>query len=247
MLGKGIFEVFEHTEDGLQKIGQSYNRMMYDGIEFILDFAFGVESWFSGAAGYDGSLPASGAWNPYRYIALGYSADDNTDWLLDNDYANTGSSQGTGMDITGGTGIKADSVAIGDNISHFPSLADTVMSSLDVAKDNKNVGSGLFYKLADRVTRSGRTITIEATFTTDNDQDNGAAGVIPTGTQIRELGIFLGVPTGAINPSTVRADRPATVVAKSTRYEVSGGYIQDNPITVTSNNLTVRYTFGDVN
>jgi len=246
MLGKGIFEVFEHTENGLEKVAESYNRMMYDGIEFILDSAFGVESWFSGAAGYDGSLPASGAWNPYRYIALGYSADDNTSWLEDNGWASTGSGNGDGANITGGTGIKADSIVIGNNMAHFPNLTDNVMSSLDVAKDNKNVGSGLFYKLADRVVRTGRTITIEATFITDDDPDNGSAQVIPTGTQIRELGVFLGIPTGAISPSTVRADRPNSIITKSIRYEVSGGYIQDNPIIVTSNNLTVRYTFGDV-
>ena len=105
----------------------------------------------------------------------------------------------------------------------------------------------MFYKLADRIVRTGRTITIEATFTTDIDQANGDADTIPTGTKIRELGIFLGIPTGAISPSTNRVDRPSSVLAKSARYQVSGGFIQDNPITAGANNLTVRYTYGDAN
>lgn len=245
---KGKFEVFEEKNGDPfgNKIGESYNRMVYDGMEFIMDFAFGIESWFSGAGGYDGSLPGSGAWNPYRYIALGYSADTNNGWLVSNNYTTTGANEGTGHDITGGTGILADSVETGANIGYFPDLDDSVMSSLDVSKDNKNVGSGLFYKLADRTIRTGRTVTIEATFSTTIDLDNGDANTIPTGLQIRELGIFLAVPTGVISPSTNRTDRPKTCLAKSIRYQVSGGYIQDYPITVGANNLTVRYTYGDI-
>jgi len=246
---KGKFEVYESISGNKfgRKLGESYNRMTYDGMEFILDFAFGVETWFSGAGGYDAESPGSTHWNPYRYVALGYSADNNADWLLNNGYATTGESNGAGDNITGGTGIKADSVATGNNIAYLPSLTDTHMSSLDSSKDNKNVGSGLFYKLADRTVRAGRTVTIEATFTTDADVANGTESVIPEGTQIRELGIFLAEdPTGSISPSLVREDRPFTMICRSVRYEVSGGYIQDNPITVGSNNLTVRYTYGDV-
>jgi len=246
---KGKFELFEEKDGNKygKKIAESYNRMMYDGMEFMIDFTFGIESWFSGAGGYDGSLPGSGAWNPYRYVALGYNVDTNDGWLISNNYATTGLAPGTGMNITGGTGILADSVATGSNLAYFPNLNDSVMSSFDPGKANYNVGSGLFYKLADRIIRTGRTVTIEATFTTDDDQENGDADTIPTGTQIRELGIFLAVPTGVIAPSTNRPDRPKTIIAKASRYEVSGGYIQDNPIVVGANNLTVRYTYGDVN
>ena len=243
---KGKFEIFEETEDGQKKIGESYNRMLYDGMEFIMDFAFGIETWFSGAAGYDGSLPASGHWNPYRYVALGYSADNNGGWLVSNDWATTGVSPGNAQNITGGTGILEDAVVTGSNLAYFPDLDDSMMSSYDPTKDNKNVGSGLFYKLADRIVRTGRTVTIEATFTTDIDQANGDADTIPTGTQIREMGIFLGIPTGSISPSSNITDRPHTVLAKSVRYEVSGGYIQDSPIIAGVNNLTVRYTYGDI-
>lgn len=242
---KGKFEIFEETKEGQKKIGESYNRMLYDGMEFVMDFTFGIETWFSGAGGYDGSLPGSGHWNPYRYVALGYSADNNNGWLVSNSWATTGIAGG-GANITGGTGISGDAVVIGSNLAYFPDLDDSMMSSYDSAKANKNVGSGLFYKLADRIVRTGRTVTIEATFTTDSDISNGDNDTIPTGTQIRELGIFLGVPTGSISPSTNRSDRPATAIAKSVRYEVSGGYIQDNPITVGANNLTVRYTYGDI-
>jgi len=243
---KGKFELFEETEEGQKKLGESYNRMMYDGMEFVMDFAFGIETWFSGAAGYNGTVMASGHWNPYRYVALGYSADNNGGWLISNSYATTGEDNGEGANITGGTGILADSVATGSNLAYFPDLNDSLMSSFDPAKANYNVGSGLFYKLADRIVRTGRTVTIEATFTTDIDLTNGDNDTIPTGLQIREMGIFLGIPTGSISPSTNRADRPATAIAKSTRYQISGGFIQDNPITVGANNLTVRYTYGDI-
>lgn len=246
---RGKFELFEEVDGNLygRKIGESYNRMMYDGMEMVMDFAFGIESWFSGAGGYDGSLPASGAWHPYRYVAVGYSVDNNNGWLTSNDYIVTGdgAGDGTGSAIVEGTGIKIDVVTTGVNLSYFPDLDDSVMTSMDPGKANKNIGSGLFYKLADRIVRTGRTITIEATFTTDIDQENGDADTIPTGTKIRELGIFFGIPTGAISPSTNRADRPNSILAKSTRYQVSGGYIQDNPIIAGANNLTVRYTYGD--
>lgn len=245
---KGKFELFEEVDGNPygKKIAESYNRMMYDGIEFILDFTFGVESWFSGSAGYNGGLPASGAWHPYRYVALGYSADTNDGWLVSNDYATTGADDGKGANVTGGTGIKADSVATGSNLAYFPNLNESVMSSYDSTKANFNVGSGLFYKIADRIVRTGRSVTIEATFTTDPDQENGDADTIPTGTKIRELGIFLAIPTGSIAPSTNRADRPKTIIAKAVRYEVSGGFIQDNPIDAGANNLTVRYSYGDI-
>jgi len=246
---KGKFEIFEEVNGDKygKKIAESYNRMMYDGMEFVMDFAFGMESWFSGAAGYDGSLPGSGAWHPYRYVAIGYSADTSDGWLVSNSYVTTGANEGTGHDITGGTGIKADSVATGSNLSYFPSLNESVMSSYDSTKANYNVGSGLFYKLADRIIRTGRTVVIEATFTTDPDQANGDANTVPTGTKIRELGVFLAVPTGSISPSTNRSDRPKTIIAKAVRYEISGGYIQDNPITAGANNFTVRYTYGGIN
>jgi len=244
---KGKFEIFEEVSGNKygKKLGESYNRMVYDGMEYIMDFAFGVESWHSGAGGYDGTLPASGAWNPYRYIAIGTSADSNSDWLLNNSFIDTG----VYVDApTGGSGILVDSVGTGlGYIAHFPNLGDSMMSSVIPGKVNKNVGTGLFYKIADRVVRSGRTVTIEATFTTDADAENGAAAVIPTGTKIRELGIFLNdEPTGSVAPSTVRADRPSAMLCRSVRYSVSGGYIQDNPITAGANNLTVRYTYGDV-
>ena len=245
---KGKFEIFEELSGNIfgNKIAESYNRMVYDGMEFVMDFVFGIETWFSGSAGYDGEVMSSGHWNPYRYIALGYSVDNNNGWLVSNNYATTGVSPGTAQNITGGTGIKADVVDTGANLAYFPDLDDSVMSSYDAAKADKNVGSGLFYKLADRIVRTGRTVTIEATFTTDPDQSNGDADTIPTGTEIRELGVFLGIPTGSISPSTNRADRPNTMICRSVRYDVSGGYIQDNPITVGANNITVRYTYGDI-
>ena len=244
---KGKFEIFEEISGDIygNKLGESYNRMVYDGMEYIMDFAFGINSWHSGAIGYSPGEPASGAWTPYRYIALGFSADDNTDWLVNNSWEDIG----TYVDIpTGGTGILADSVPTGFGyIAHFPNLGDSHMSSLRPALDNKNVGTGLFYKLSDRTVRSGRTVTIQATFTTDPDGENGTANVIPTGTKIRELGIFLGNhPTGSGSPSTVMEDRPFAMICRSVRYSVSGGYIQDNPITAGANNLTVRYTYGDI-
>jgi len=244
---KGKFEIFEEVSGNKygKKLGESYNRMVYDGMEYIMDFAFGVESWHSGAAGYDGSLPASGAWHPFRYVAIGTSADNNDDWLLNNSFIDTG----VYVDApTGGSGILLDSVGTGlGYVAHFPNLGDSRMSSVISGKANKNVGTGLFYKVSDRVVRTARTVTIEATFTTDSDADNGTAGVIPTGTKIRELGVFLSNhPTGAISPSTIRGDRPNTMICKSVRYQISGGYIQDNAITAGANNLTVRYSYGDI-
>lgn len=240
---KGKFEIFENKDGKLEKLGESYNRMTYDGMEMAMDFIFGIETWFSGAAGYDGTVNGSTHWHPYRYVAVGYSADDNSDWLLNSNKALTGAAGG-GANQTGGTGLSGDCIAPAD-IGHFPNLNDSYMSSLDVAKANKNVGTGLFYKQADRTIRTARTVTIEATFTTDTDAANGDSDTIPTGTQIRELGVFLAIPTGAITPSTNRSHRTGTMICRSVRYEVSGGYIQDNPITVGANNLTVRYTFGE--
>lgn len=241
---KGKFEVYENKKDGSKvKIGESYNRMTYDGMEMMMDFMFGIETWFSGAAGYDPTVNGSTHWHPYRYIAVGYSADDNDDWLYQNNGALTGAA-GDGDNMTGGTGISG-SVITTANIGHFPNLNDSYMSSLDVTKDNKNVGTGLFYKIADRTTRTARTVTIEATFTTDGDRANGDVDTIPTGTQIRELGVFMAEPTGQISPSTNRSHRSGAMLCRSVRYGVGGGYLADNPITVGANNLTVRYTFGE--
>lgn len=243
----GKFEIWEEISGNKygRKLGESQNRMVYDGIEMMSDFIFGIETWFSGAAGYDGTVNGSTHWHPYRYVALGYSADDNDGFLQTNNYALTGAA-GAGANQTGGTGISGACVATGSNFAHFPSLEDSYMSSLDVSKINDNVGTGLFYKLADRTIRTARTVTIEATFNTDSNADNGDEDTIPTGTKIREMGIFLGIPTGSIAPSTTRSDRPSTMLFRSVRYQVSGGYIEDNPITVGTNNLTVRYTYGDV-
>lgn len=238
---KGKFEFFKNGK----KIGESYNRMVYDGMEYIMDFAFGIETWHSGHAGCAETVNATGHWNNIRYITLGYSADDNDDWLYSSDYALTGAA-GDGDNMTGGTGISGDCVETGVNISHFPNLNDSYMSSLDITKSNWNIGTGLFYKKADRIVRSGRTVTIEATFTTDPDRANGNKAVIPTGTKIREMGIFLGPPIDTIAPSTNRSHRPSGMIAKAVRYEVSGGYIQDNPIIVGENSLAVRYTYGDI-
>ena len=248
---QGTFEVFEEVSGNNfgRKIAEAKNRLLYDGIEYILDFAYGRQSWHSGAIGYDGSLPGSGAWNPYRYVGLGYSADDNNNWLYANGYALTGHTTGGLDNMTGGTGISGSAVAAGANIAHFPSLSDTHMSSLyagGVIPTDKNVGTGLFYKLANKITRSGRTVTIEATFTTCDDRANGDADTIPTGTKIRELVIALGIPTGSRNPSSVVGDRPGAIINKAVRYEVSGAKIIDNPITVGATNLSVRYTIGDI-
>ena len=229
----GKFHVFE--KEG-KDWGVSDNRIVYDGREFILDFAFGVESWFSGAGGYDGSLPASGAYHPYRYIAIGTVPDDNDGWLADNGY------------LEAGSGIKADSIPTGsDAFAHLPNLNDSYMSSQVSGSYGAgyNTGIAYFYKQVDRVIRIGRQVTLEATFTSTAGAGNKE--VIPEGTEIRELGVFIGgEPTGIITPSTVKSDRPRALICRSVRYSVSGGYVQDNPIIVGSNPITVRYTFGDV-
>lgn len=228
---KGKFEVFEKEKF----LGDSPNRLLYDGREFIIDFAFGIETWFSGVAGYDGSTAASGHWHPERVIAIGTVADDNDGWFADQGW------------LSAGSGLSADMIGTGsDAFAHLPNLTDSYMSSAvsGTYGDGYNTGISYFYKEADRVVRVGRQVTIEATFTTTAGVGNKT--VIPEGTELREFGIFLGLePTGIISPSTVRADRPIAMTNKSTRYQVSGGFIQDNPITVGSNDITIRYTFSD--
>ena len=243
---KGKFEIFEETESGRVKIGESDNHMMDNGMEFILDFAFGTETWFSGAAGYNGESVGSGHWHPYRYIAVGYSVDDNDDWLIATDWATTGADDGKGDNTTGGTGIKIDSVPVGEYISHFPNAQDNYMSSLDMGKANKNLGTGLFYKLSNKMIRTARTVIAEATFNTTPHQSDGDSNTIPTGTCLRELAIFIAEPTGIGNPSAVRENRTGVMIAKSNRYKISNGYIQDNPLVVGANSITIRYSCGDM-
>ena len=234
----GKFEIFEHISGDLVKISEQQNRIVYDGREATLDFLFGIETWFSGASGYDGSGPASGHWTPYRTVAVGTVSDDNIGFLSTNGW------------LDGGSGISGTSVnTSAGNFAHFPNLNDHYMSSIvsGGSPANANVGTGYFYKEADKIVRVGRTISIEATFTTHPTPAFGTATVIPEGTELRELGVFFGInPTGVITPSTDRSVRPITMLCRSTRYEVSGDKIIDNPITAGANDITVRYTFGDL-
>lgn len=233
----GQFEIFEWKDNKKVKIAESKNRILYAGRMYALDTVFGLEAWQSGVAGFDGDQLASSVWDPYRSIVIGTVVDDNDGWINENGY------------LTGGSGISGLGIPTGSEYyGHLPNLNDTYMSSAaSGAVANHNVGSGLFYKLADRTVRVGRTISIEATFTTDADPANGSATTIPEGTEIRELGVSLSDnPTGLIDPVTTRTERPHTLICRSVRYEVSGGKIHDNPITVGSNNITVRYTFGDI-
>lgn len=233
----GKFEIYENISGELIKIAEQENRIVYDGREATLDFIFGLETWFSGASGYDGSLPASGHWTPYRTLAIGTLADDNIGFLSANGW------------LSGNGGISGTSVGTSEgNLSHFPNLNDHYMSTIvSGSKANFNVGSGYFFKEPDKMIRVGRTISVEATFATHADPAQGTATIIPEGTDIRELGIFFGInPTGAITPATDRSARPLTMLCRSVRYEISGAKVIDNPITAGSNDITVRYTFGDL-
>lgn len=230
----GFFEIFE----GNKSFGKDSNRVVYDGREFMLDFAFGRESWFSGAAGYNGALPASGAYHPYRIMAIGTVADDNDGWFADNGY------------LTGGSGLSGEQLITtsSDAFAHLPNLTDSYLSSQvsGTYGPGYNTGIAYFYKEPDKVIRVGRQITLRATFTTTAGAGNKTT--IPEGTEIREMGVYIGGvdPTGIISPSTVQSDRPQALICRSVRYQVSGGYIQDNPIVVGANPITVTYTFGDV-
>lgn len=233
----GKFEIFKQVGTKQVKIGESNNRILYGGRMYALDTVFGLEAWQSGVAGWDGSLPASGAWSPYRTIVIGSVGDDNLGWFNTNGYLEEGSGLSGGGIPTGG-----------DGFGHLPNANDAYMSSAASGGNaNFNLGTGLFYKLADRTIRVGRTVSIEATFQTDANPANGSATTIPVGVEIRELGVSLSDnPTGLIDPATERTSRPHVLICKSVRYEVSGGLIHDNPIVVGLNNITVRYTFGDV-
>jgi len=219
----GKFEIFEHKGNERIKIAESDNRILYAGRMYALDSVFGLEAWQSGVAGWDGSLPASGAWDPYRSIAIGTVADDNNGWFETNGY------------LTEGSGISGGGLPTGgDAFAHLPNLNDAYMASAASGGNaNFNLGTGLFYKLADRTIRVGRTISIEATFSTTDTAGNEGATTILTGTEIRELGISLSDnPTGLIDPVTDRSARPHTLICRSVRYEVSGAKIYDNPIVV---------------
>ena len=229
---------FEFFQNGI-KIGESHNRILYDGIVAFQQTMFGVECWHSGAAGYSDSAPASGHWHPYRTIAIGVCADDNDGWLDNNGY------------LTGaGDGIKPDSVPTGGTaLAHLPNLTDSYMtSSISGSKANYNVGTGLFYKQADRVISVGNTISIEATFATTAVPASANATTILEGTEIREMGVFLceesDFKSGTLSPRTDRNDKPYSILCKSTRFQISGGFIQDSPLVAGANSLTVRYTFG---
>lgn len=236
---KGTFEIFESDEKGniIRKLGENTNRMVYAGREAWLDFMFGVENWFSGAAGYDADVAGSTHWHPNRMIAVGTVADDNDGYF-----------EGNGW-LLAGSGLTGTTITTGTNFAYLPNLNDNYMSSAmsgNGATDEYNTGVALFYKQADRVVRTARSVQIEATFNYCNDPANANTETIPTGTQIREMGIFLGgTPTGVISPSTDRTQRPRTMMNRSVRYTVTGGYIEDNPITVGSNKITIRYTFSD--
>ena len=129
----GKFEIFENISGELVKIAEQENRIVYDGREATLDFLFGLETWFSGASGYDGSLPASGHWTPFRTLAVGCVGDDNIGFLATN-----------GWLMTGGSGIAPDVISTaGGNLSHFPNLNDHYMSTITSgAKPDFNVGTG---------------------------------------------------------------------------------------------------------
>lgn len=234
----GKFEIFENINNKEVKIGESDNRILYAGRQYALDTVFGLEAWQSGVAGYDGDQLASGVWDPYRTIVIGVSADDNTDY-----FENIGN-------LVGQSGLDG-SISAGEGVfAHLPNLTDTYMTSAasgDYVDNGYNIGTGLFYKLADRTIRVGRTTSIQATFYTTEDVQSRGPQTILAGTEIRELGVSLSDnPSGLIDPITDRTHRPHTLICRSVRYQVSGGLVKDNPITVGANDITVRYTFGDV-
>lgn len=234
----GKFEIFENRGNELVKIGEQQNRILYAGRQYALDTVFGLEAWQSGVAGFDGDQLASGVWTPYRTIVIGVSADDNTDYF-----------EGLGL-LAGQSGLDG-SITTGEaTYGHLPNLTDTYMTSAasgDYIENKYNTGVGLFYKLADRTIRVGRTISIQATFYSTADPGSAGTQTILEGTEIRELGVSLSPdPTGLIDPITDRTHRPHTLIARSVRYQIVNGYIVDNPIVVGANDITVRYTFGDV-
>ena len=237
MIKVGKFEIYETLPDGNEiKIGEQYNRILDGGRQYALDMIFGIESWHSGVAGFDGTQVASGVWDNIRAIAVGVVADDNYGWANGLTWLNAGS------------GIKADSVPTGsDYYMHFPNLNDTYMSSAASGDNaNFNVGTGLFYKTADRTIRIANQVTIEATFAVTSDPGSANVNTILEGTELREMGISISNnPTGLIDPITTRIERPHVLLNRSVRTLVSGGYIQDNPIVVGTNPITIRYTFGE--
>jgi len=234
----GKFEIFEHRGNEQVKIDEQQNRILYAGRQYALDTIFGLEAWQSGVAGFDGTQLASGVWDPYRTIVIGVSADDNTNYF-----------EGIGA-LTGDSGLSGDISTGNATYGHLPNLTDTYMTSAasgDYVTNNYNTGVGLFYKLADRTIRVGRTISIQATFYSTDISENAGKQTLLTGTEIRELGVSLSDnPTGLIDPITDRTHRPHTLICRSVRYQVSGGLVVDNPIIMGSNDITVRYTFGDV-
>jgi len=234
----GKFEIFEHIGNEEVKIGESDNRILYAGRQYALDTVFGLEAWQSGVAGFDGTQLASGVWDPYRTIVIGVSADDNTDYF-----------EGLGH-LTGNSGLSGAISTGQGTYGHLPNLTDTYMTSAasgDYVANGYNIGTGLFYKLSDRTIRVGRTISIQATFYATEDPASRGVQTILSGTEIRELGVSLSDnPTGLIDPITDRTHRPHTLICRSVRYQVSGGLVIDNPIVVGANDITVRYTFGDV-
>jgi len=238
----GKFEIFEHINGKLIKIGENNNRILYDGIGAFQQTMFGVECWTSGAAGYDGTLPASGHWTPYRTIAIGTVADDNDGWLATN-----------GWLMTGGSGIATNEVPTGGtSMAHFPNLTDSYMSTSqsggDPIGDDNNVGTDLFFKQADRIVSVGNTISIEATFNTTSSPASRNSTTMLEGTEIREMGIYMcsesDFKSGTLSPRTDRNDRPYTMLCRSVRMQISNGFINDSPLIAGANALTVRYTFG---
>ena len=232
----GYFEFLENLPNGSKrKIGEALpNRIVYDGREAIEDTMFGINSWHKGGLTYDGAEPASGYWTPSRIIGLGKHVDDNSDYFKNNNY------------LTGGSGLKDGVIpSTGSVFAHLPNLEDHCMSS--AITGDYIVGNGLWYKEADKIIRTGRTVVIEATFdATTSDAETGA-DTIKTGQELRELGVFLGgIPNAAITPSSDVTQRPSGMLARSTRYTISGSYINDNPLVMGENPLTVRYTFGDI-
>lgn len=205
------------------KFAESENRIIYDGQEAIMDTMFGLDQWYSG-----GFKPM---------IAVGVNGDDNS-------YYFSGASLMTGELNEQGipTGFKDGTISItGDNgLSYLPNLEDSWMTSIDIGNND----TGLFWKEADRFTRVGRQLIAEAKFKVSNDSADIDSDVILTGTELREMGIFFGgEPTTKITPSTNPDQRDSGMIARSVRYEISGDYIQDNPIVVPETDITVRYSF----
>ena len=229
----GKFLVYEDEK----LIGEAIpNKILYAGMAYAMDTIFGLEAWQSGAGGYDGSVLASTVWDPYRTVVIGTVADDNNRWMENQSWLDAGS------------GIKSGSISIaGNSFAHVPALTDSYMSSAQSGNNaDYNVSTGLFYKLADRTIRTGRTVSIEATFNVTADPASTNAETILVGTEIRELGISLSeYPTGLIDPLSDRSHRPDTLICRAVRFSIEGGFLKDNPLTVGNNPITVRYIFGE--